>query len=322
MLAGGDLAPFGLRPSHFWLRCRSGGKIGRRDNKVKLLVFGGQTAYIGKMSDSTTIAFTRMNGLGNDFIIIDARATGLTVSPEDVRVLAARDNETTKGCDQLLVIHPPRSTGDVFMQIFNADGSEVEACGNGARAVAAYLARHGMQHITLETLGGMLRCDAQLTGDTAAVTITMPLPIFEAAISLHTDLPDALRVNMGNPHAVIFVETGTAGLAAQYGFQLENHKAFAAGANINFASVQGDNIIRLDTWERGAGLTKACGTGACATAATAIAQGLCAPGPVTIRPPYNKDDNDQDIIVIDYVPETHLTMSGPVAFEFDGETSL
>ena len=274
------------------------------------------------MSDTRTIAFTRMNGLGNDFIVIDARETPLALTPAQVRALAARDNAKTQGCDQLLVIHPPRATGDAFMQIFNADGSEVEACGNGARAVAAFLAQHGMAQATLETLGGALNCRARVNGDKADVSIDMPLPLFEPAMSLHKDLPEAQCVNMGNPHGVIFVTTGTAGLAAQYGFQLEHHKAFPQGANINFASLQGDNIIRLDTWERGVGLTQACGTGACATAAAAIAQGLCAPGAVTIRPPFNKDDNAHDVIVIDYIPEDHLTMSGPVAFEFDGQIGI
>ena len=274
------------------------------------------------MSETRTIAFSRMNGLGNDFIIIDARLTGLGLSADEVRVLAARDHEDTKGCDQLLVIHPPRTTGDAFMQIFNADGSEVEACGNGARAVAAFLARHAMTQAKLETLGGILDYDAQLNADTANVAIAMPLPIFEPSLSLHKDLPDAARVNMGNPHGVIFVATGMAGLAAQYGFQLEHHAAFPKGANINFAGLQGDNLIRLNTWERGVGLTQACGTGACATAAAAVAQGLCKPGRVTIRPPFNKNDNGQDVIIIDYVPDDHLTMSGPVVFEFTGETRL
>ena len=277
------------------------------------------------MSDTRTIAFTRMNGLGNDFIIIDARETDVTLAGDGVRALAARDNEVTQGCDQLLIIHPPRRADNprgAYMQIFNADGSEVEACGNGARAVAAFLAQHGMAQPVLETLGGTLAAQAQANSDRAEVSIAMPLPLFEPAISLHKDLPDAQRVNMGNPHGVIFVETGTAGLAAQYGFQLEHHKAFAQGANINFASLQGDNLIRLDTWERGVGLTQACGTGACATAAAAIAQGLCAAGAVTIRPPFNKDGNAHDVIVIDYVPDDHLTMSGPVAFEFDGQVDV
>jgi diaminopimelate epimerase len=284
-------------------------------------VFAGQTAYIGKMSETATIAFTRMNGLGNDFIIIDARAEARSLSPDAVRALAARDNAVTKGCDQLLVIHPPRADNlrGARMQIFNADGSEVEACGNGARAVAAFLARlSGDDRLTLETLGGDLAC---VIGD-GQVEINMPLPQFDAPISLHADLPDALPVNMGNPHAVIFVPTGTAGLAAQYGFQLEHDKNFPQGANINFASLQGDALIRLDTWERGTGLTKACGTGACATAAAAIHAGYCQPGLVTLRPPFNQDDNDEAVLRIDYQPGRHLTMRGPVAFEFDGEARL
>jgi diaminopimelate epimerase len=141
-------------------------------------------------------------------------------------------------------------------------------------------------------------------------------------MSLHQDLPDALPVDVGNPHGVIFVATGTAGLAAQYGFQLERHAAFPQRANINFASLQGDNLIRLDTWERGVGLTKACGTGACAAAVAAIAQGLCAPVAVTVRPPYNQDDNATDVLMIDYQPDTHLLMTGPVAHDFDAAVTL
>ena len=274
------------------------------------------------MNANTTIAFTKMNGLGNDFVIIDARDTGLALSSDDVRVLAARDNPTTGGCDQLLLIHPPRRTGDVFMQIFNADGGEVEACGNGTRAVAAFMARLGHSACRIETLGGDLTCQSQTNGDAATAEVAMPLPQIGAAMSLHQNLPDALPVNVGNPHGVIFVETGTAGMAAQYGFQLEHHAAFPQRANINFASRQGDNLIRLDTWERGVGLTKSCGTGACATAVAAITQGLCAPGAVTIRPPFNQDDNHQDVLVIDYQPDTHLLMSGPVHFDFDDEVTL
>ena len=148
------------------------------------------------------------------------------------------------------------------------------------------------------------------------------MPSIGAPISLHKDLPDALPVTIGNPHAIIFVETGTAGLAAQYGFQLEQHSAFPDKANINFASLQGDNVLRLDTWERGVGLTKACGTGACATAIAAVTQGLCAAGEVNVRPPFNQDDNDADMLVIDYQPEAHVLMRGLVAFEFDGEVTL
>lgn len=286
------------------------------------MVFGAGNPYIGTMTDANRpvdeLAFTRMNGLGNDFLIIDARETPVALAPQQVRALAARDNGATQGCDQLLVIHPPRRSGDAFMQIFNADGSEVEACGNGARAVAAFLAQNGTPAPVLETLGGVLACRA----DGHTVSIDMPLPRFEPPRAVHADLPDALPVDMGNPHGVIFVEAGTAGLAAQYGFQLERHKSFAQGANINFASLQGDNLLRLDTWERGAGLTKACGTGACATAAAAVQLGLCAPGAVTIRPPFNGDDNETDVIVIDYQPDAHLVMTGPIAFEGRGRARL
>lgn len=260
-----------------------------------------------------------MNGLGNDFVIIDARQEDITLTADEVRALAAREHPQTQGCDQLLLIHPPRGTGDFFMQIFNADGGEVEACGNGTRAVAAFLARHGVPEMRLDSLGGALSCRAAAGQQ---VEVDMPLPDIGTALSLHTDLPDALPISVGNPHAVIFVETGTAGMAAQYGFQLEHHKAFPQGANINFASLQGDNVLRLDTWERGVGLTKACGTGACATAIAAVTQGLCAPGPVTIRPPFNQDDNADDVLVITYQPNQILRMSGPVTFEFDAEAHL
>ena len=271
------------------------------------------------MSETSTIAFTRMNGLGNDFVIIDGRDKEISLSGDQVRALASRDNADTKGCDQLLVVQPPKNSGDAFMQIFNTDGSEVEACGNGTRAVAAFIARHdGTPQITLATLGGTLAC----TSEGARVSVAMPLPIFDTSVSLHKDLPDAHRVDMGNPHAVIFVERGTAGLAAQYGFQLERHKSFPHRANINFAAPIEDNILRLDTWERGVGLTKACGTGACATAAAAVHGGICEAGPITIRPPFNQNDNQDDVIMIDYQPDRYLTMTGPVAFEYDGETAL
>ena len=274
------------------------------------------------MNANTAIAFTKMNGLGNDFVIIDARDSTLTLSSDDVRALAAREHVQTQGCDQLLVVHPPRQNGDCFMQIFNADGSEVEACGNGTRAVAAFMARHGQAAPTIETLGGTLACQSQVNGDRATTAVAMPLPQIGAPLSLHQNLPEALPVNVGNPHGVIFIEAGTAGMAAQYSFQLEHHAAFPQRANINFASLQGDNLIRLDTWERGVGLTKACGTGACATAVAAITQGLCAPGAVTIRPPFNQDDNETDVLVIDYQPDTHLLMRGPVQFDFVGQAQV
>ena len=288
-----------------------------------------------------------MSCLGYVFVVIDARRENARLGAAEVRALAARDNTHTKGCDQLLILHPPRNTGDVFMQIFNADGSEVEACGNGARAVAAYLTRSGTSEPIIETLGGTLHARTTTQSETKIFpAIIMPSPRFEwqdiplaeevpdtSQVSLHRDLPPAFMVNVGNPHAVIFVESGTAGLAAQYGFELERNRLLQHGANINFAACTGDNIIKLDTWERGAGLTQACGTGACATAVAAFHLGKIDNHnnkfriePPCARDPELKDNSDragihQDNlleILVDYDGHS-LAQQGPVAFEFDGK---
>lgn len=224
------------------------------------------------------IAFTKMNGLGNDFIVIDARETALTLRPEHIRQLAARENRDTKGCDQLLIMREPVGSATVLMEIYNADGSQVEACGNGTRAVAALLAQ---EHCTIETLGGVLACHVEKDG---LVTVDMGQPrlapsdipvsdpnIDPRSVSLHEDLPPACLVSMGNPHAVIFVDGDPRQMAAHYGPELEHHALFPARANINFCVVHDAGHLQLATWERGAGLTKACGTGACATA---VAHGL------------------------------------------------
>ena len=311
------------------------------------LVFIGQTAYIGKMSDTITIAVTRMNGLGNDFIIIDARARPLALTAEQVRALAARDNAVTRGCDQLLVIHPARQSGDAFMQIFNADGNEVEACGNGARAVAAFLHRadgspERWPHLGLETLGGMLEGDKVQWNGHDIFCVILPTPNFDwqdipltqaqentQAVELLTDLPPAFLVNVGNPHAVMFFDDGRGvdAMAAQYGFELENHALFRDGANINFACIREDRAIDIATWERGVGLTQACGTGACAAAIAAFHLELIEShnNEFIIKPPFaRRHENLNNLlaeIVIDY-GGSHIGLQGPVAFEFDAEVSL
>ena len=287
-------------------------------------MFAGASAYIKVMAQETHIAFCKMNGLGNAFVVIDARTHSFALTGDDARALANAANSATKGCDQVLILHPSRKADEpaVFMQIFNADGGEVEACGNGARAVASFLAREGHPQVTLETLGGTLQCSTQLDADMAQVSIQMPLPIFGAPETLRADLPDAVPVNMGNPHGVLFVDTDTKALASDIGPALETHAAFPDGANINFARLAAPQTLRLDTWERGAGLTLACGTGACASAAAAVHSQVCAPGAITVRPPFNQDDNAHDVMVIDYQPDTHLIMTGPAQFEFDGELTL
>ncbi|MGI9440433.1 MAG: diaminopimelate epimerase [Parvibaculales bacterium] len=303
------------------------------------------------MTEQRTIAFSKMSGLGNDFIIIDARENKLEppLTPVQVWQLAARDNEITKGCDQVLVLHPPKSGGDIFMQIFNADGGEVEACGNGARAITQWLVERGdLQKVTIETLGGILNChliknfDAQ---DPHYMAVAMPPPKFgwrdiplnkeiedTTQVQLHEDLPPAFLVNVGNPHAVFFVadSDNVDDMTAQYGETLVHHSLFAQGANINFAFVENNNIqsISLATWERGAGLTQACGTGACAVAIAATHLNLrTLKGVTNVYPPFARQDRALPIflsfISVHYNP-AHKTLFqyGPAALEFDGEITL
>ena len=170
-------------------------------------------------------------------------------------------------------LHPPQY-GRCVHANFQRRWQRVEACGNGARAVAAYLTESGTSEPIIETLGGTLHARTTTQSETNFPAIIMPPPRFEwqdiplaegcptlRRSKLHRDLPPTFMVSVGNPHAVIFVESGTAGLAAQYGFELEKTAA-TARREYKFAACTGDNIIKLDTWERGAGLTQACGTGA------------------------------------------------------------
>ena len=284
-----------------------------------------------------------MSGLGNDFIIIDARENALALTPAQVRRLATHSR--TQGCDQLLVLHPPKSGGDIFMQIFNADGGEVEACGNGARAVAAWFAKNGNGEasITMETLGGQLTC--QFFDEHA--NVIMPTPKFgwrdiplnkaindTAQVQLHEDLPPAFLVNVGNPHAVFFMDTQNVEtidtMAKKYGEELVHHSLFKQGANINFAHIRKDRAREIDiaTWERGAGLTQACGTGACAATIATIHLNLGAQkGIADVYTPFARQNSVpalyQSFICVEYEPESgKLSQHGPATLEFDGMVTL
>jgi diaminopimelate epimerase len=255
-----------------------------------------------------------MNGLGNDFIIFDVMDNDASL-PDDIsqniwRNIADRDNPATKGCDQILILRPAYEQGDCFMDIRNADGSRAESCGNGTRAVAAYIAKHkGQNNPVIETLGGSLSC-AVMSENSVEVTMPAPkfawtdIPVAEEiktnGVKLHDELPPAFLVNVGNPHAVFFASKKTKWMASKYGSDLEMHPLFPQQANINFAQILRDferATILLHTWERGAGLTKACGTGACATAIAAIELGATRLPDGTLRtevdiiPPVNQDRN-------------------------------
>lgn len=241
-------------------------------------------------NETMPIAYLKMNGLGNDFVVVDARATGRQFTTEEVRAIS--DRETGIGCDQFIVIEKAMGpSADVFMRIFNQTGDQVEACGNATRCVAALMAEElGRKAIAVETVAGHLF--ANVDGEMVSVDMGKPrfgweeIPLAEefhdtTGIELQIGPIDApvlhtpSVVNVGNPHAVFWVkkDPDTYDLHL-FGPMLENHPIFPERANIEVAQVLADDHIKLRVWERGAGLTKACGTGACATAVAAARKGL------------------------------------------------
>ncbi len=254
-----------------------------------------------------------MHGLGNDFVVIDARSAPLDMNEARARAIA--DRHAGIGCDQLIVIGEA-ADADVSMRIFNADGSEVEACGNATRCVPLFVGRD----VTIRTQAGLL--DARLIDGGASVDMGAPrfewdaIPLGYPMDTLTMpasweDLPAPAAVNVGNPHVVFFVDALDAVNFDRLGPLIEHDPLFPARVNVNFAQVVGDSHIRLVVWERGAGLTRACGTGASATAVAAIRRKLMS-GPVTVSLPGGD-------LLIDWTPGEHIQMTGPATHVFDGE---
>lgn len=224
--------------------------------------------------------FHKMHGLGNDFVIVDARTVPVAMSAARARAIS--DRKTGIGCDQLILLEPSEHA-DFRMRIWNTDGSEVEACGNATRAVAMLVGGESR----IETLGGLLSGAA--VGDGMSVTgasVTFPPPRFEwqdipLAYALDTsnipvswdNLANPFAVNVGNPHIVFFVPDVEAVDIERLGPLIEHDPLFPQRINVNIASWTGERL-RLRVWERGAGLTRACGTGACASAVAAICRGV------------------------------------------------
>ncbi|MCP9223579.1 diaminopimelate epimerase [Erythrobacter sp. LQ02-29] len=260
------------------------------------------------------VPFVKMHGLGNDFVVLDARATDLPVLGKgSARAIA--DRHRGVGCDQIILLEP-HATADFAMRIFNADGTEVEACGNASRAVALL---HG-EPAEIATAGGVVRV---VPGDGGA-SVDMGKPRFDwddipLAYAMDTlalpvawdELDNPAAANVGNPHIVFFVDDANAVLLEELGPRIETDPLFPRRINVNVAQLTGTNELRLRVWERGAGLTRACGTGACATAVSAMRRGLVARtvqvtlpgGPLTIV--WNDDDR--------------ITMSGPATESFRGD---
>jgi diaminopimelate epimerase len=255
--------------------------------------------------------FHKMHGLGNDFVIIDARANPLEMSPARARQIADRKNGI--GCDQLILLMPS-VVADLAMHIFNPDGSEVEACGNASRCVIALL----RQDLSIETQGGII--SGQLTGNSVRVTMgnakfgwdEIPLGFAMDSDAMPIgweELESPMAVNIGNPHAVFFVTDANAIDLSRLGPIIENDPVFPERANVNVASIQG-NEIHLRVWERGAGLTGACGTGACATAVAAIRKGKVY-SPVIVHQPGGT-------LTIEWAPGQPVIMTGRATYVFKG----
>jgi diaminopimelate epimerase len=267
------------------------------------------------------LPFLKMHGLGNDFVVIDARRRKIALDDTETRRIA--DRRQGVGCDQLIMIEPAKNRlADAFMRIRNADGGEVEACGNATRCVADLLMKeNGNRHVVIETAAGLL--DAEAAGE-GLISVDMgparldwrEIPLAKPIDTLHLDLflgglADPVAVNVGNPHAVFFVPDAEAVDLAALGPVLERHPLFPERANIEVATIVSREKIRMRVWERGVGITRACGTGACATLVAAARRKLTGRWAEILL--------DGGRLEIEWLADNHLRMTGPVAVSFSGE---
>jgi diaminopimelate epimerase len=273
--------------------------------------------YIGSMAPTP---FLKMHGLGNDFVVLDARTRPLALGAGLARAIA--DRRTGIGCDQLLVIEPAANPdADVFMRIRNAEGGEVEACGNGTRCVAArVMEESGKDRVVIETVAGLLEARRAPGGRVvvdmgAARTEWREIPLVREADTLHVEvaagpLRDAVATNIGNPHATFFVPDAAAVDVERWGPMLERDPVFPERANIGIAQVLSPERLRFRVWERGVGVTRACGTGACAALVAAARRGLTGRRAEVIL--------DGGPLEIEWRADGHVMMTGPAATSFSG----
>jgi diaminopimelate epimerase len=274
------------------------------------------------------LKFSKMHGLGNDFVVIDGIRQAVSLTPEQLRYLA--DRHFGVGCDQILLVEKPsRPDVDFRYRIFNADGSEVEQCGNGARCFVRFVHEQGLtdqREIRVETLNGVISPRLEGNGN---VTVDMGEPRFLPAeipflydddtIIYNLDVADETLeiavVSMGNPHAVLVVGDVDAAPVGEHGPLIEGHERFPQRVNAGFMQIVDRHAIRLRVYERGSGETLACGTGACAAAVTGIRRGLLdSPVRVTTR--------GGDLNIAWGGPGRPVLMSGPAVTVFTGEIEL
>jgi diaminopimelate epimerase len=274
------------------------------------------------------LRFTKMHGLGNDFVVVDATRETVDLTPERVRAIA--DRHFGVGCDQLLVVEQPTQPGvDFRYRIFNADGGEVEQCGNGARCFVRFVHEKALtekEEIRVETRSGLITPRLRPDG---LVTVDMGVPQLQPAqIPFVSDSDAVLQpldvagetvaitaVSMGNPHAVqVVVDVETAPVQAQ-GALIEKHSRFPARVNAGFMQVLDESSIRLRVFERGAGETLACGTGACAAVVAGILRGL-------LVSPVRVETRGGELEIAWNGVGTPVLMTGPAVTVFEGEMEL
>jgi len=270
------------------------------------------------------LPFTKMQGLGNDFVVLDARRAPIPLSPAERRRIA--DRRRGVGCDQLIVLEPAVSAGaDIFMRIYNPDGSEAGACGNATRCVSGRLmAESGADRMTVQTISGLLPARRREGGRICvdmgkAKTDWRDVPVNVECDTLHLPLnlgllQDPVGVNMGNPHAVFFVDDVDAIALETIGPKLEHAPLFPERANIEIVQVLSPEKLRMRVWERGAGITLACGSGACATLVAAARRGLTGRRAEVVL--------DGGPLEIEWLENGHVLMTGPWAESFTGEIAL
>ncbi|MBI4205075.1 MAG: diaminopimelate epimerase [Betaproteobacteria bacterium] len=274
------------------------------------------------------LKFTKMHGLGNDFVVLDATARPLELSPQQLRFIA--DRHLGVGCDQILQVEAPREPGtDFYYRIFNADGGEVEQCGNGARCFVRYVRDKGLTaktEVRVGTRGGVIVPRLEADGQ---VTVAMGVPVFDPSripfevskraltYTLEVGIKQVVisALSMGNPHAVQIVEDVDAAPVASEGALIERHARFPQRVNAGYMQIVDRGHIRLRVYERGAGETLSCGTGACAAAVTGIVRGV-----LDARVAVSTRGGD---LGISWAGEGEpVMMTGPAVTVFEGELSL
>lgn len=271
-------------------------------------------------------AFLKMHGLGNDFAVFDARNGDLMLDSALARAIA--DRRTGVGCDQVIVIGRPRTPGaDAEMRIFNADGGEVESCGNAARCVAQLLLdERDATAVTIATEGGLLVCGEAGAGlvsvdmgaphlDWDEIPLAQPADTNGFALNVDGTEYFASAVSVGNPHCVLFVDDAEGAPVAALGSRIERHPMFPARVNVEFVQALSRTKLRMRVWERGVGITRACGTGACAVAVAAHRRDLCERKVDVVL--------DGGTLAIEWrASDNHILMTGPATLVYRGDIDL